>query len=61
MVNIRFKMIVKSELGKLGLHYINVELGEAEIMEDISAQQLAELNMALRKSGLELMDDKKAF
>jgi len=61
MVSIRCKMMVKSELEKLGLHYINVDLGEAEIMEDVSAEQLAELNIALRKSGLELMDDKKSI
>jgi AraC-like DNA-binding protein len=54
-------MIVKSELEKLGLHYINVDLGEAETMEDVSAKQLAELNIALKKSGLELMDDKKSI
>ena len=54
-------MIVKSELEKLGLHYINVDLGEAEIMEDVSAEQLAELNIALKKSGLELMDDRKSI
>ena len=60
MVSIRCKMIVKSELESLGLHYINVELGEAEIMEGVSARQLAELNIALKKSGLELMDDKKS-
>ena len=61
MVSIRCKMMVKSELEKLGLHYIKVDLGEAEIMEDVSAEQLAELNTALRKSGLELMDDKKSI
>ena len=33
MVCIRCKMVVKSELEKLGLHYILVELGEAEITE----------------------------
>jgi AraC-like DNA-binding protein len=54
-------MIVKSELEKLGLNYKTVELGETEIMEDVSAQQLAELNIALKKSGLELMDDKKSI
>ena len=54
-------MIVKSELEKLGLHFVKVELGEAEIMEDISPKQLAELNIALKKSGLELMDDKKSI
>ena len=54
-------MTVKSELERLGLHYINVDLGEAEIMEGISAAQLAELDTALKKSGLELMDDKKSI
>src|SRR4029077_10025912 len=61
MVSIRCKMIVKSELERLGLHYLKVELGEAEIMEDISANQVAELDVALKKSGLELMDDRKSI
>ena len=29
-------MVVKSELEKLGLHHTRVELGETEIMEDLS-------------------------
>lgn len=37
MVCIRCKMAVKEELTKLGLHYTSVELGEAEILEKISA------------------------
>lgn len=60
MVCIRCKMVVKAELTKLGLHYINVELGEADIMEDISALQLRQFKEALLKSGLELIDDKKS-
>ena len=59
MVSIRCKMVVKSELEKLGLHNITVGLGEAEIREEISAEQLASLRIALKKTGLELMDDKK--
>jgi AraC-like DNA-binding protein len=54
-------MVVKSELDKLGLHYTTVELGEAEIREDISAEQLQLLSTALKKTGLELMDDKKSI
>ncbi|MGD0581451.1 MAG: helix-turn-helix transcriptional regulator [Bacteroidales bacterium] len=54
-------MTVKSELEKLGLHYIIVNLGEAEIMEDISPEQLASLGAGLRRSGLELMDDNKSI
>jgi hypothetical protein len=52
-------MVVKSELDKLGLHYIRVELGKTEIMEDISTEQLDSLRVALKSTGLELMDDKK--
>lgn len=61
MVCIRCKMVVKSELEKLGLHYTFVELGEADIMEDISKEQLNQLDIALKKSGLEMMDDKKSI
>ena len=61
MVCIRCKMVVKSELEKLGLHHIVVDLGAAEIKEDISPEQLEKLDTALKKSGLELMDDKKSM
>jgi AraC-like DNA-binding protein len=54
-------MVVISELEKLGLHHTSVELGEAEIREDISAEQLDRLTIALKKTGLEVMDDKKAI
>jgi YesN/AraC family two-component response regulator len=60
MVCIRCKMVVKAELEKLGLHYIVVELGEAEIMESISEEQHDQFKEALLKSGLELLDDKKS-
>jgi AraC-like DNA-binding protein len=60
MVCIRCKMVVKAELEKLGLHYIVVELGEAEIMESISEDQHDQFKEALLKSGLELLDDKKS-
>ena len=58
MVCVRCKMVVKSELDKLSLHYIRVELGETEIMEDISTEQIGSLKVALKSTGLELMDDK---
>jgi YesN/AraC family two-component response regulator len=60
MVCIRCKMVVKSELDKLGLHHLRVELGETEIQEDLTSRQLKQLDIALRKTGLELMDDKKS-
>src|SRR4051812_20527096 len=61
MVSIRCKIIVQSELEQLGVHYSKVELGEVEIKENISAEQREQLNIALKKSGLELMDDKKSM
>ena len=60
MVCIRCKMVVKAELEKLGLHYTTVELGEVEVMENISEEQHDLFKAGLLKSGLELMDDKKS-
>lgn len=57
----RCKMMVKTELEKLGIHYSSVELGEAIINENLSPSQRDELNTALERSGLELMDDKRAM
>ncbi len=61
MVSLRCKMIVKAELETLGLHHMIVELGEVEIKEVLSEQTHDALKKALLKSGLELMDDKKAM
>lgn len=61
MVCIRCKMVVKTELEKIGLHYITVELGEAEIKETMTADQQRSLKEGLLKSGLELMNDKKSI
>jgi len=60
MVSNRCKMAVKEELRKLGLHFIVVDLGEVEIMENISADQREQMKIALLDSGFELMDDKRA-
>ncbi|TRX16654.1 helix-turn-helix domain-containing protein [Flavobacterium franklandianum] len=61
MVSNRCKMAVKEELKNLGLHYILVDLGEVDIMENISMEKRALLKANLLQSGLELMDDKKAM
>lgn len=60
MVSIRCKMVVKEELSKLGLHYVILDLGTVEVMDDLTLDQRHKLKTALLKSGLELMDDKKA-
>jgi AraC-like DNA-binding protein len=61
MVSIRCKMVVKSELEALDVPYTKVDLGEVEIPGTISAAKLKEFNKALKRSGLELMDDRKSM
>lgn len=61
MVSIRCKMIVKSELDRLGISYGEVGLGEIELKKAITPKQEGLLKTALLAVGLELMDDKKAI
>jgi len=61
MVSNRCKLAVRDELKKLGLHFIVVDLGEVEIMEDISNEKRELLKAGLLATGLELMDDKRAI
>jgi len=53
-------MIVSSELEKLEIQYKNLVLGEVELINHISQQQLETLDIGLRKYGLELIVDKRA-
>lgn len=61
MVSTRCKLTVKEALKKLNLHFMVVDLGEVEIMENITFEQREALKLALLASGLELMDDKKSM
>lgn len=61
MVSNRCKMAVKEELKKLGLHFIVVDLGEVDVMENITFDQRQQLKAGLLDSGFELMDDKKSM
>ncbi len=61
MVCIRCQMVVKSELEKLGMTCGEVKIGEANIIGNIPEDTLQQLDMELRKSGLQLMDDKKSI
>jgi len=61
MVSNRCKMIVKSELEKLGLHYIMLSLGEVEIMETLTDEKQTLLNNGLNEWGLSVMSDKKSI
>lgn len=61
MVSNRCKMIVKEKVKNLGLNYVSVDLGEVDILEEISGRQREQLKSSLLKSGLLLMDDKRAM
>jgi len=61
MVSLRCKMMVKSELDKLNIFYTSVELGEVQLIKPITKELRESLKSELHKSGLHLMDDKKAM
>lgn len=61
MVSICCKRVVKSELKKLGLYYVSVQLGEVEIQKEMSDAQREQFGTALQRFGLELMEDKKSI
>lgn len=60
MVSLRCKMVVKKVLTEMGIHFVIIELGVVETMEELTADQRLKLKKTLHRSGLELMDDKKA-
>jgi AraC-like DNA-binding protein len=61
MVSNRCKIIVKSELEKLGINFIRVDLGGVELMESVSDEQIDLLNAGLVRSGLALLNDRKSI
>jgi YesN/AraC family two-component response regulator len=54
-------MVVKEAFKKLGLHYVTINLGEVNVLEDITDKQREKLKAILLKSKLELLDDKRAI
>lgn len=61
MVCTRCKIVVRSELAKLGINHAHVELGEVELSHDLTIHQRNQLNAALMRCGLEIMDDRKSI
>jgi len=55
MVSNRCKLAVK----RLGLHDVIVELGEVEVLEDISEETYSKFKISLKELGFELMEDKR--
>src|SRR5688500_18548335 len=60
MVCNRCKMVVRSELEKIGVQAVSVELGEVETLADLSQQQTEQFKKRLESLGFELIDDKKS-
>lgn len=59
MVCNRCIMVVEAELEKFGLHPIRVELGEAEIKEELTQRELSQLEKRLQDLGFEFMSDRR--
>lgn len=59
MVCNRCKMVVKSILEKMGLHPLQVDLGEIELQEKDISTIKKELKQNLQTFGFDLLDDKK--
>lgn len=59
MVCNRCIMVVEAELEKFGLHPVRVELGEAEIKEELSPEEITALEKVLHGMGFEFMSDRK--
>lgn len=59
MVCNRCKMVVKSTLKNLGLHPVQVDLGEIELEEKDITHVKEELRKELQSLGFDLLDDKK--
>lgn len=60
MVCDRCKMVVKSELEKLGFIPVNIDLGEVELDKPINDHQKSQIQNILSPLGFELIDDKKS-
>jgi AraC-like DNA-binding protein len=54
-------MVVKSELEKLGLYPISVELGEVEINSAIDDKEKEAIKITLASFGFELLESKKSI
>jgi len=60
MVCDRCKMVVKSELEKLGIYPVNIELGEISLDKPLNENQKELLQSSLITLGFEMIDDKKS-
>jgi hypothetical protein len=59
MVSPQSLTLVKAELGKLGINAAEIIIGEADVQEQLTPTQLLKLRIALRQSGLQLLEEKQ--
>lgn len=59
MVCNRCKMVVKSELEKLGFYPVQVELGEVVVDKELSGEEKSMIDIRLQEFGFSIIDDKK--
>jgi AraC-like DNA-binding protein len=59
MACLHCQLVVKSELEKLGVNKAVVNQGEVRITQEMSPFKKEQLNLALKRSGFELMDPRK--
>jgi AraC-like DNA-binding protein len=59
MVSNRCKVLVKSELERLGLHCMTIELCEVEVEEYISTEKKNQIMLDLQKIGYPMIEDNK--
>ena len=59
MVCDRCKLVMKSELEKLGFHPLSMELGEIEVAEELTASDQDRIQETISKLGFEVIDDKR--
>jgi len=59
MINLQSLLLVEQELLKLGVRPVEIGMGEASVDRDVTAAQEMQLRLALRQSGLELLENKQ--
>ncbi len=61
MVSQRCRLAVKEVLTKCGVHFVIIDLGEVDIMEEMTEELRNNIRTGLQEVGLELLNDKKAI
>lgn len=59
MVCVRCKMAVQTVLEELEIEYTDIELGKVKLTHDLSSEEQKNVNIALKRFELELIDDRK--